>query len=77
MNYFSVSLINKANSLNISSELLQKILETNLVPIEYRRDGIYTTDFGNRRFESIVEQLDCGVSLFDIVRNDKKHLASV
>lgn len=74
MNNYSVSIIQKADKLNISPELLNLILETNIVPTQYRRDGVFTTDFGFRQLSSIVDQLDGGLSLKDIVVEHNKRL---
>jgi hypothetical protein len=75
MNNYSVSIIQKADKLNVSPELLNLILETNIVPTQYRREGVFTTSFGLRQLETIITQIDGGVSLRDIVTDHKRHLA--
>lgn len=75
MKTYSVSVVQKADKLNVSPELLNLILETNIVPTQYRRDGVYTTEFGYRRLEAIITQIDAGLSLTDILTDHKRRLA--
>lgn len=67
MYQFDYSISDQARELNLSVELIDRILRENLIPVRRVNNRLFTTEYGRRQLNEIVAQLDAGISLRNIV----------